>query len=108
MTSSQTAGDGYADVEWKQDDLARVKYKVFEKHTAGVNSCCFCLDDSHILTASDDGTVRLVRSATMQEVRVYGGHTSSVSYCHTCEKNTKFVWLDSYRSLGFVASLVYV
>ncbi|XP_014674981.1 PREDICTED: WD repeat-containing protein 88-like [Priapulus caudatus] len=84
---------------WKQDDLARVANKCFAEHTDSVNSCCFCMDDSHILSASTDRTVRLFNSASMKAVHTYTGHTDSVSSCHMCPDSTKFASASYDRSV---------
>lgn len=44
---------------WEHQSLAQVKIKVLRGHKDAVNSCSFAFEDSKIVTASHDKTLRL-------------------------------------------------
>jgi len=68
---------------WEHQSLAQVKIRVLRGHKDAVNSCSFTFDDSKILTASHDKTLRLWDASSGTHLKVYKGHTSFVTCCHT-------------------------
>ncbi|XP_041455623.1 WD repeat-containing protein 88-like [Lytechinus variegatus] len=76
---------------WENEDLAQVKYKVLRGHHEGINSVQFCLNDTHIVTSSDDKTCVLWSMETGEKVQVFEDHGSIVSECHMSPDNTKLV-----------------
>ncbi|KAJ3325811.1 POC1 centriolar protein A [Blyttiomyces sp. JEL0837] len=48
-------------------------------HTSGVNSVCFSIDGTRLLSGSEDKTVRMWNVATMKELVRFDGHTEGVN-----------------------------
>lgn len=76
---------------WENEELAQVKYKVLRGHHEGINSVQFCLDDTHIVTASDDKSCVLWCIETGKMVQEFEDHGSIVTECHMSPDNTKLV-----------------
>nr|XP_026696028.1 WD repeat-containing protein 88-like [Ciona intestinalis] len=59
---------------WENENLSQIPFRVLRGHNDGVTSCHFCINDSKIVTASRDGSVRLWNTelgATIQNIRVH-------------------------------------
>ncbi|XP_038069931.1 WD repeat-containing protein 88-like [Patiria miniata] len=76
---------------WEHEDLAQVRYKVLRGHKDGINSCQFCVNDTRILTASDDKTCSLWNVETGDREEKYEGHPSCITQCHMSPDGSKFV-----------------
>jgi len=74
---------------WEHQSLARVKIRVLRGHKDAVNSCSFAFNDSKIVSASHDKTLRLWDTSTGAHLKVYKGHSSFVTCCHTDPNSTR-------------------
>jgi len=79
----ESDSEGQPGATWEHQSLAQVKIKVLRGHKDAVNSCSFTFDDSKIVTASHDKTLRLWDATSGAQVKVYKGHNSYVTCCHT-------------------------
>jgi WD40 repeat protein len=58
--------------------------KTINGHKESVQSICLTKDDKKIISASDDGTIRIWRVLTNKEIGILEGHTGSIfSICIT-------------------------
>jgi len=55
---------------------------MLEGHIEDVNSVIFSYDGLHVVSASEDKTIRIWNSATGECVQVLEGHTDGVSSAH--------------------------
>jgi WD40 repeat protein len=60
-------------------------------HTGAINSAVYAPDGKQVLTASEDGTVRLWDVVTMKVLRVYRGHTGGVTRALYLADGQRFV-----------------
>ncbi|XP_041376182.1 WD repeat-containing protein 88-like [Gigantopelta aegis] len=77
---------------WENEELAKVRIKVFNKHTASVNSCDVFCNDRFVLTASDDHSVKLWDSRSGSLRRSYDElHSMEISEGRPSHDGTRFV-----------------
>ncbi|MCP5107084.1 MAG: NACHT domain-containing protein, partial [bacterium] len=60
-------------------------------HTTPVNACAVSPDGKTVLSASDDGTLRLWEAASGKEIRVFTGHKRAVNACAFSPDGTRLV-----------------
>ncbi|KAK3086475.1 hypothetical protein FSP39_018946 [Pinctada imbricata] len=82
--------DGRNTATWEHEDLAQVRIKVFRGHADSVNSCCYVDDDTKILSASSDGSVR-IWDAENGDVKHSYSHGGIVSKAYPNDNGKRFV-----------------
>ncbi|XP_072014415.1 WD repeat-containing protein 88-like [Amphiura filiformis] len=76
---------------WEHEDLAQVRYKVLRGHRDGIVSCQFCINDTHILTASSDLTCSLWNLHTGDREHKYEDHDTLITECRMSPDDSKFI-----------------
>lgn len=91
VASANFSPDGSRVVTGSRDSVARIwdtkngadlkKFSGENGHSGSVNSAVFSpdADGQFVLTASDDGTVKLWNAATAEVIRTFAGHTGAVN-----------------------------
>ncbi|XP_039253122.1 small ribosomal subunit protein RACK1-like [Styela clava] len=85
---------------WENENLSQIPFKVFRGHRDAVNSCVFCINGTHVLSGSDDGTAKLWSARGTKLITNYAAHTGPVSAVKVTKDSKQFLtcsWDKSVR-----------
>lgn len=101
VTNHRINGDSDSNDNWENEKLSQIPFKVLRGHRDGVNSCQFCINDTHILSASDDGTTKLFNFKNTKLVTNYAAHSKPVTTIKVSANSRNFITCSWDKTLCY-------